>query len=90
MRGAKRRFREDFGHELGRFVEFEYFLDDGTLSIELILPLAALDEFCKTRSATILPPDEKIAADVERLAWRAGQPGLLRKPTLDGEPSERE
>ncbi len=77
------------GVRLGRFVEFEYFLDDGTLSVELILPFPAFQEFCKARKATIVPPDEKIASDVDRLAWRAGQPGLLRKPSLDGGSFER-
>ena len=68
------------GTRLGRFVEFEYSLDDGTLAVELILPPKALKEFCDERRAIMLPPDEALAADIDRVAWRAGQPGLLRRP----------
>jgi len=69
------------GVRLGRFVEFEYSLDDGLLSIELILPLAAFQEFCRARDATVLAPAEpEQASQLERLAWREKQPGLLQSP----------
>jgi phenol hydroxylase P0 protein len=68
------------GTRLGRFIEFEYGLGDGLLAVELILPPKAFKEFCAERGAVVLPPDEELAADVDRLAWRAGQPGLLRPP----------
>lgn len=44
------------GTRLGRYVEFEYSLGDGCLAIELILPLAAFEEFCAARQAVVLPP----------------------------------
>jgi phenol hydroxylase P0 protein len=68
------------GVRLGKYVEFEYSLGDGDLAVELILPFAAFEEFAKARKAIRLPPAEDVAADIDRLAWRAGQPGLLRQP----------
>jgi len=74
-------FARVLGLRLNRFVEFEYFLDDGLLAVELIMPLAAFHEFCRARNATILPPTEQEkATDLERLAWREKQPGLLLRP----------
>ena len=72
------------GVRLGRFVEFEYFLDDGVLSIELILPLAAFQEFCRAQNATVLQPaEQEQVSQLERLAWREKQPGLLQRPNSD-------
>lgn len=68
------------GTRAGKFVEFEFSLGDGDLAVELIMPFLAFAEFCKDRNAILLPPVETIAADLDRLAWRAGQPGLLRRP----------
>ena len=62
-----------------RFVEFEYSLGEGDLAVELIMPFAAFDEFAKARKAVLLATDDGVAADLDRLAWRAGQPGLLRQ-----------
>jgi phenol hydroxylase P0 protein len=63
----------------GRFVEFQFSLGDEELTIELIMPLAAFDEFRIARNAVLVPPDTQTAAELEQMAWRAGQPGLLRR-----------
>ncbi|MGE4480254.1 phenol hydroxylase subunit [Acidocella sp.] len=63
-----------------RFVEFEFCLGDEALTVELILPFTAFTEFCAARQARILPPQATMAAELDKLAWRAGQPGLLRPP----------
>ncbi len=68
------------GTRLGRFIEFEFSLGEGDLAVELILPPLAFKEFCRDRHARMLPPAKDVAAEVDRLAWRAGQPGLLRRP----------
>ncbi len=68
------------GTRSGRFVEFEFGIGSDELKVELILPLQAFREFCEARNAEILPPAENVATELDRLAWRAGQPGLLRKP----------
>lgn len=67
------------GVRSGKFIEFEYSLDDGVLAIELILPPAAFEEFCRARGADVLPPDPQTGEAIERMAWRTGQPGLLRR-----------
>lgn len=75
------------GTRLGRFVEFDFSVNDADLTVELILPFSAFDEFCALRRATILPPAEKVTKELEQLAWRARQPGLLRrvKSAAEGE-----
>lgn len=67
------------GTRLGRFVEFEFSLGDGDLSVELILPTKAFEEFCRTRSAEVITPDAATAEALEQMAWRAGHPGLLQR-----------
>lgn len=67
------------GTRLGRYVEFDFILNDDDLTIELILPLTAFEEFCRMQNATVLAAEAETAEEIERLAWRAGQPGLLRK-----------
>ena len=49
------------GTRLGRFVEFEYSLGDGDLSVELILPTRAFEDFCRARSAVVSTPDTQTA-----------------------------
>jgi phenol hydroxylase P0 protein len=71
------------GVRSGKFIEFEYSLDDGLLAIELILPLAAFEEFCRAQDADVLQPDPETAETIERMSWRAGQPGLLRRTRRD-------
>ncbi|MGO9485725.1 MAG: phenol hydroxylase subunit [Rhodomicrobium sp.] len=71
------------GTRLGKFIEFEFSINDEDLTIELILPVAAFREFCASQSVTILPSDPSAEVDAERAAWRAGQPGLLRRPAQD-------
>lgn len=69
------------GTRKGRFVEFEFSLGDGDLSVELILPTKAFEEFCRTRSAEVITPDASTAEALEQMAWRAGHPGLLQRTT---------
>jgi phenol hydroxylase P0 protein len=67
------------GVRSGRWVEFEFSVNDADLTVELILPFAAFEEFCTLHEAVRLPPEAGIAGELEKLAWRARQPGLLRR-----------
>lgn len=67
------------GLRSGRFVEFEFSINDADLTVELILPLRAFEEFCVLQEATVLPPISTVAGEFEQLAWRSKNPGLLRR-----------
>ena len=58
----------------GKFVEFEFALGDSDLSVELIMPFAAFDEFCRRQEAVVLPAADGV--DVPS----ASAPGLYRRP----------
>jgi len=73
------------GVRSGRYVEFEFSVNDDDLLVELILPFAAFEEFCAAQEAVRLPPGDGVADELEKLAWRARQPGLLRRPRAAGD-----
>ncbi len=75
----QRKFVRILGTRHDRYVEFEFSINDSDLAVELILPFAGFDEFCSLQNATVLPPEPAAAAQLEQLAWRSGQPGLLRR-----------
>ncbi len=47
------------GRQLDRFIEFEFILNDESLSVELVLPEHAFAEFCDYYDAEILPPESE-------------------------------
>lgn len=65
------------GTRLGRFVEFEFFLNDEDLSVDLVLPFQAFDEFCTQNGCTILPPKDGAPDGVQQ---RGQGGGLYRRP----------
>ena len=68
------------GRRLGRFVEFEFFLNDEDLCVELVMPDAAFQEFCESYNAEVLPskaPTGEESGAMERA------PGLYRAPPKD-------
>ena len=75
------------GTRLGRFVEFEFSLNDADLTVELVLPPSAFQEFCVAHNACILPPTDLAAADLAGL--RDGRPGLYRRPSGSSESDVR-
>lgn len=65
------------GTRLGRYIEFEYSVDED-LAVELVMPFAAFDEFCATQKAEV-----QGTADLsmeERHVLAARRPGLYRAP----------
>lgn len=73
------------GVRSGRYVEFEFSVNDADLTVELILPLSAFEEFCTLQEATRLPAEAEVASELDKLAWRAHQPGLLRRVKTSSE-----
>jgi phenol hydroxylase P0 protein len=91
-RAVLKKFVRVTGTRLDRYVEFEFSVNDADLTVELILPFAAFDEFCALQEAVVLPPEPEAAGELELLAWRSRQPGLLRrvKDVVDSEaPKQR-
>jgi phenol/toluene 2-monooxygenase (NADH) P0/A0 len=72
-----------------KFVEFEFTVNDADLTVELILPFSAFDEFCKYQKAVLLAPEGSVGDELEKLAWRSGQPGLLRRVKNAADEDER-
>lgn len=58
------------------FVEFDFSMGDPDLSVDLILPQAAYEEFCLTHRVRHLTPEQGAAIDADQAKWRYGQPGL--------------
>ena len=77
------------GVRSSRYVEFEFSVNDADLTVELILPFSAFEEFCTLQEATRLAPDAEVAGELEKLAWRARQPGLLRRVQLGADDAPR-
>lgn len=75
-----RTFVRVLGTRHDRFVEFEFTVNDRDLTIELVMPFAAFREFCETNRCEVAAADGDAQVALERLAWRAGHPGLYRRP----------
>lgn len=57
------------------YVLFDFAIGDPELSVELLLPLAAYQDFCR-RNATIGLSREQVASiDFQASKWRHGEPG---------------
>jgi phenol hydroxylase P0 protein len=56
------------------YVEFDFAIGDPALSVELTLPAAAFETFCRERGARHLTADEVAAAQRERAKWQFGAP----------------
>jgi phenol hydroxylase P0 protein len=83
-----RKFVRVTGTRLDKYVEFEFSVNDADLTVELILPFSAFDEFCRLQNATILPAAASAAEPFEQLAWRSRQAGLLRRVKSQVEDSQ--
>ena len=57
--------------ERNGIIEFEYGVDDLSLAIELMLPPAAFEEFCRTNAVEIITEKRAEAANEEEraMAW---------------------
>ena len=55
------------------FVEFNFSIGDPSLYLEMILPVAAFDDFCKSNQVTYLTDEQAEAVDKQQDKWRYGQ-----------------
>ena len=58
------------------FIEFDFAIGDPDLTVELILPTLAFQEFCATNRVRHLSDAEAAQVDADQAKWRYGQPGL--------------
>ncbi len=57
------------------FVEFDFSIGDPDLSVSLILPKAAYDEFCVMNRVRFLTAEQGAEIDAEQAKWRYGRAG---------------
>lgn len=57
------------------YVQFDFAIGDPELAVELSLPLAAYQEFCRTNAVIYLTREQGEALDHEKTKWRFGAPG---------------
>ena len=55
------------------FVEFQFSIGDPNLYLEMTLPQAAFDEFCRVENAQRLTEEQARMVDETELKWRYGQ-----------------
>lgn len=72
-----RTFVRVVGTRLGQYVEFEFSLNDSDLSVDLVLPFQAFDEFCEKNRCTILPAKPGAWDNVR---GEGAEVGLYRRP----------
>ena len=60
-------FVKILGTRLGKYIEFEFSLNDSDLAVELILPPDAFKAFCEANDVVILSPDPQPSREVAGL-----------------------
>lgn len=50
-----------------KFVEFEFSVNDQDLTVALVMPIGEFHEFCRRANVTVLPPDGRVADELEKL-----------------------
>lgn len=58
------------------FIEFDFSIGDPELAVDLILPEAAYEEFCRVNRVRLLTEEQGAQIDAEQAKWRYGQPGI--------------
>jgi len=80
--------RERWARVLGvrrdRFVEFRFILGDENRSVDLVMPLPELIEFCRCQNARLIPPDGSVAAAFDALCRAEGINTPCQEPQPTG------
>ncbi len=74
--GARQRYVRLREHRPDGFVIFDFAIGDPGLACELIMPMAAYQEFCAANHVIYLSDTQAAQLDHEALKWRYGQPGI--------------
>ncbi len=56
----------------GRFVEFDFAIGEPSLYVELVLPPAAFEEFCRHNHVTMMTEEQAQQVDADMVKWRYG------------------
>ena len=59
-------------------VEFNFSIGDPSLYLEMILPVNAFDEFCRSNQVTYLTDEQAEAVARQQEKWRSGDAGNMR------------
>lgn len=62
-----------------RFVEFDFAIGDPSLFVELIMPPAAFDAFCKNNRVIHMTDEQMADVDAELQKWRYGEDTLMSR-----------
>lgn len=58
------------------YVQFDFAIGEPGLAVELTLPLASYQAFCRAQAVTYLTREQGEALDAEQSKWRFGAPGI--------------
>ncbi len=56
-----------------QFVEFDFAIGDPSLYVELVLPLAAFEQFCERNQVVMMSEQQARAVDRDMAKWRYGE-----------------
>jgi phenol hydroxylase P0 protein len=59
-----------------KFVEFDFAIGDPSLYVELVLPTAAFNQFCKHNNVILMTEEQAAAVDADMEKWRYGDDTL--------------
>ena len=63
--------------ENARFVEFDFAIGDPSLFVELIMPPAVFESFCRTNQVVEMTEEQMQLVDAELDKWRYGEETLM-------------
>jgi len=56
-----------------KFIEFDFAIGDPSLYVELVLPRAAFDAFCRHNQVVMMTEEQAAAVDADMEKWRYGE-----------------
>lgn len=60
-----------------RFVEFDFAIGDPSLFVELVMPPAAFESFCRSNEVVQMTTEQEALVDAELSKWRYGEDTLM-------------